>query len=106
MDRHYEASNQVYDFTDTATTLSGLSLGLLSAAAVSVSSSIPDLIKYGVEGARIAFRMGIHVDHVSQGLEPRDADGPPKSWAYVVANVGAETVQQELDRFNKETVSP
>lgn len=59
-----------------------------------------------MEGARIAFRMGIHVDHVSQGLEPRDADGPPKSWAYVVANVGAETVQQELDRFNRDSVRP
>lgn len=54
---------------------------------------------------RIAFRMGIHVDRVSQSLEAREPDSNPKTWAYVVTGVSAEIIQQELDRFNKETVS-
>ena len=103
--RHYEATDQDYDLGDTGTTLSGLSVGLLSAAAVAISTSISDLAHYGVDSVRIAFRMGIHVDRVSQSLEAREPDSNPKTWAYVVTGVSAETVQQELDRFNKETVT-
>ena len=90
---------------ETGTTLSGLSIGILSAAAVAVSSSLADLAYFGVESVRVAFRMGIHVDHVSQSLEAREPDSSPKSWAYVVTGVTADVVQQELDRFNRETVS-
>ncbi|KAJ5323477.1 Type I Iterative PKS [Penicillium atrosanguineum] len=88
------------------TTLTGLSIGLLSAAAVSVSTSISDLTYYGVESVRVAFRMGVHVEHVSQSLEAREPDGPPESWAYVVAGVTSDVIQGELDRFNQETSNP
>lgn len=71
---------------------------------MAISTSIFDLAHYGVESVRIAFRMGIHVDGVSQALESREPDSEPKTWAYVVTGVSAEIVQQELDRFNKETV--
>ena len=64
-----------------------------------------DLACFGVEAARIAFRMGIHVHRVSSPLEAAEPDGSPKSWAYVVTGVTVDVVQQELDRFNKETVS-
>ncbi|KAJ5177089.1 Type I Iterative PKS [Penicillium canariense] len=104
--RHHEATNQKYDLAETGTTLSGLSIGLLSAAAVAVSTSLSDLACYGVESVRIAFRMGIHVDGVSQYLESCEPDSSPKSWAYVVTGVSAENVQQELDRFNRDTMSP
>lgn len=80
-------------------------MGLLSAAAVAVSTSISDLAQYGVESVRIAFRMGIHVGRVSQSLEARETDSKAKPWAYVVTGVSAEIIQQELDRFNKESVN-
>lgn len=86
------------------TTLSGLSIGLLSAATVAVSTSLSDLANVGIEAVRVAFRMGIHVDQVSQLLEAREPDSSPESWAYVVTGVTADIVQEELDRFNKETV--
>ncbi|KAJ5089210.1 polyketide synthase [Penicillium argentinense] len=102
----YEATGKKYNIAETGTTLAGLSIGILSAAAVAVSQTLFDLAKYGVESVRIAFRMGIHVDHVSQSLEAREPEGPPKSWAYVVTGVSADVIQQELDRFNKETSNP
>lgn len=82
-----------------------MSIGILSAAAVAVSANLSDIASYGVESVRIAFRMGIHVDNISQSLEAREPEGSPKSWAYVVTGVSAEVIQKELDLFNKETVS-
>lgn len=72
---------------------------------MAISTSLSDLAYYGVESVRIAFRMGIHVDRVSQSLESHEPDSSLKTWAYVVTGVSAETVQQELDRFNLDTVS-
>ncbi|CAI7654954.1 unnamed protein product [Penicillium glandicola] len=102
----YEATGKKYDIPETGTIISGLSVGILSAAAVAVSNNLSDLANYGVESVRTAFRMGIRVDHVSQSLEAREPEGPPKSWAYVVSGVSAEVIQQELDCFNKETSNP
>lgn len=53
---------------------------------------------------RVAFRLGIHVDGVSQSLESREADGNLHSWAYVVKAVSTEDVQREIDQYNAETV--
>lgn len=72
---------------------------------MAISTSLSDLAYYGVESVRIAFRMGIHVDRVSQSLESRGPDSGPKTWAYVVTGVSAEIIQQELDRFNMDTVN-
>ncbi|KAJ5907011.1 uncharacterized protein N7473_003927 [Penicillium subrubescens] len=87
---HHEATDEKYDLGDAGTTLTGLSVGLLSGAAVATSTSLSDLAYYGVESVRIAFRMGIHVDRVSQSLESRESDSSPKAWAYVVTGVSAE----------------
>ena len=84
--------------------LSGLSIGLLAAAALSVSTSVADLALAGVESVRVAFRLGIHVDRVSQSLESRDTNGQFGSWAYVVTGVSAEDVQAEINEYNIETV--
>ncbi|KAJ5573557.1 Type I Iterative PKS [Penicillium hispanicum] len=102
----HEATNQRYDLSETGTTLTGVSIGILAAAAVAVSTSVADLAYFGVEAARVAFRMGIHVHHVSEPLEAADPDSGPKSWAYVITGVTLDVVQQELDRFNKETMNP
>lgn len=102
--RSHEAANQEYDLHIHGTILTGLSIGLLSAATVAASTSIADLANVGTEAVRVGFRMGIHVDQVSRSLEAREPDSSPESWAYVVTGVTSEVIQQELDRFNKETV--
>ena len=101
---HYEGQNLDYDIPNRNTTLVGLSIGLFAAAAVSVSTSLSELAYTGAESVRIAFRFCIHVDQVSQLLEPRGADGDLRSWAYVVTGVCVEDVQRELDQYNAETV--
>jgi asperthecin polyketide synthase len=102
---YHEATGREYELAESGTTLTALSVGLLSAAAVAVSTSISDLAFYGVESVRVAFRMGIHVQRVSQSLQACEPDSPPESWAYVVAGVTSDVIQEELDRFNHETVS-
>lgn len=105
MIRSHEAVRQDYDLHINGTILSGLSIGLLSAATVAASTSISDLANVGIEAVRVGFRMGIHVNEVSRSLESREPDSSPESWAYVVTGVTEDVVQQELNRFNKETVS-
>ncbi|KAL7814030.1 polyketide synthase [Trichoderma gracile] len=103
---HHEAHNLPYTLgtkdTIDRTCLAGISVGLFSAAAVAVSSSLVDLVYYGVESVRIAFSFCVHVGRVSQLLEPteRTKAASSVSWAYVVIGVPAKVVQAELDRFN------
>jgi hypothetical protein len=78
---------------------------LFAAAAVSISTSIADVAINGVESVRVAFRLGIHVNNVSERLEARDQDGNYDSWAYVLTGLSVAKVQEELDRYNKEAVS-
>ena len=88
------------------TYLAGLGTGLLSTAAVSLSSSLTDMPLAGAEVVRLAFRLGILVDEVSQNLQPRQVSeaGPGDSWAYVVPDVTADEVQRELDAIHKTEV--
>ncbi|KAL6883098.1 polyketide synthase [Trichoderma longibrachiatum] len=103
---HHEAHDLPYTLgtkdTIGTTCLAGISVGLFSAAAVAISSSLLDLVYYGVESVRIAFSFCLHVGRVSQLLEPTESTKPASSvsWAYVVIGVPAEAVQAELDRFN------
>lgn len=86
--------------TDTGC-LAGISVGLFSAAAVAVATSLLDLVSCGAESARVAFTFGAHVGRCSQLLEPtRVAATSPVSWAFVVMGVPVEAVQAELDVFN------
>ena len=78
---------------------------MIAAAAVSVSSSLADIALNGVESIRVAFRLGVHVDGVSQSLESREAGDAFESWAYVVTGVAEETVQKEIKQYNEESVS-
>ncbi|KAL6856714.1 polyketide synthase [Trichoderma novae-zelandiae] len=103
---HHEALDIPYylgtkDSTGT-TCLAGISVGLFSAAAVAVSSSLIDLVYYGVESVRVAFSFCVHVGRISQLLESteRTKTASSVSWAYVVIGVPAEVVQAELSHFN------
>ncbi|KAF2205779.1 ketoacyl-synt-domain-containing protein [Delitschia confertaspora ATCC 74209] len=83
-------------------------IGLLAAAAVSLSSTLADIVVAGAEVVRLAFRLGILVDEVSQDLHTPDwtATGAPDSWAYVLPYVTAEDVQRELDEIHKREKTP
>lgn len=81
----------------------GLGVGLLSAAAASVSLNVADLAIAGAHIVRASFRLGIHVYNISEQLEAPDGDGNP--WAFVIPGLTAEVVQAELDRYNRDTVS-
>ncbi|KAI0104013.1 polyketide synthase [Nemania sp. FL0031] len=107
---HHEAQCIPYrphgvDAEIESTCLSGISVGLFSAAAGAVSNSLVDLVYYGAESVRIAFAFCVHVGRVSELLENTlPAQGTVEtlasSWAHVIIGVPAETVQAELDRFN------
>ncbi|KAM5475832.1 putative secondary metabolism biosynthetic enzyme [Microsporum canis] len=103
---HYESKGLTYTLPQPGTHLAGLSIGLFSAAAVSMSASISDLTITGPECARCAFRLGVHVERVSQLLEPRVTDGKLESWVYVVTGMGVDEIQQELDNYNFKTANP
>lgn len=87
--------------------LAGLGIGLLATAAVSLSPTLVDLPLAGAEVVRLAFRLGVLVDEVSQNLQPRDLTGigSPDSWAYVIPDVAAGDVQKELDAIHAREVS-
>ena len=103
--RYYEASPDRYDLAVANTCLAGLGIGLLATAAVSLSQALTDLPLAGAEVARVAFRLGVVVDEVSQNLEPRDPSSPPSAWASVVPDVLAKDVQNELDTIHASEVS-
>lgn len=104
--RHYESGseNAHFDLSPGNSCIAGLGVGLFVATAVSLSSSLSDLIVSGSEAVRIAFRLGAHVDKISQNLEARNPDAALESWAYVITELSEEIVQKELDRLNKSMV--
>jgi monodictyphenone polyketide synthase len=83
------------DFANTSN--AGLGVGLLASTAVALSPMPADLPLAGADAVRLAFRMGIHVQGVSENLEARDLSGNPGTWAYVVHNVDPDVAQKELD---------
>ena len=96
--RHHETHLISYR---PAKCLVGISVGLFAAAAVAVSESLSDLISYGAESVRTAFAFCVHVQRVSQTLETTVTEQAKSiSWATVVIDIPAETIQRELDRFN------
>lgn len=55
---------------------------------------------------RIAFRLGVHVDEVSENLEPRDVSGASlDTWAAVIPGISPDDVQKELEAHRKKEVS-
>ena len=59
-----------------------------------------DLPLAGADVVRLAFRIGIHVQSVSENLEARDLSETPDTWAYVVHNVDPAIAQKELDAMH------
>lgn len=78
----------------------------MATAAVSLASTIADLPVTGAQVIRQAFRLGILVDEVSQGLQPRDLmdNDTTDTWAYVLPDVSVDEVQHELDSIHEKAV--
>lgn len=101
--RYFEDHPKEYDLDGLNSCLVGMGIGLLASSAVSLSSSIPELPLAGAAVTRIAFRLGVLVDEISQNLEPRDMEAP-ESWAWVVAETTEGEVQKELDAIQSKQV--
>ncbi|KAF2178414.1 putative polyketide synthase [Zopfia rhizophila CBS 207.26] len=101
------AENHPEEPNDLANTcLAGLGTGLLASTAVSLSSTLADLPLAGGDAVRLAFRMGIHVQGVSENLEARELSESPDTWAYVVHNVDPAAAQKELDAIHSREEIP
>jgi hypothetical protein len=100
--RYYENSTEnTFNFHQTDGCLTGLGIGILSTAAVSLSPTLADIPLAGAEVIRLAFRLGILVDEVSRNLQSRPLDGGHgDSWAYVVHDAVVEEVQKELNAIH------
>ena len=99
--------NYPEELTDFANTcLAGLGIGLLASAAVSLSATLADLVLAGADAARLAFRMGIYVQGVSNNLEARDLSESPDTWAYVIHNVDPVAAQKELNAMHSREEIP
>jgi monodictyphenone polyketide synthase len=100
--RYYESTPAAFDLDTAVTSLAGLGIGLLATAAISLAPTVADLPLTGAQVIRQAFRLGSVVDEISHNLQPRDPTdtSTPDSWAYVLPDVDAEEVQQELDTIH------
>ncbi|RMZ83227.1 hypothetical protein DV738_g1192, partial [Chaetothyriales sp. CBS 135597] len=103
---HYEGQGIEFELGKRQTTLAGLSIGLISGAAVALAKTLADLARIGAECVRVTFRVGVYVHDISSKLEAPQPDGTLLSWSHVVTAMTQEAVQDELTRFNAETKSP
>ena len=86
------------------TLITGLDIGFLASAALSLSPRLVDMPFVGAEIGRTALRIGVLVKKVSQSLEPRDTAGCPETWAHMVTGITEELVQKGLDEINTSEV--
>lgn len=103
--RYFENNPSELNLDPTTTCLVGMGMGILAAMAISLAPTLADIPITGAEVVRVAFRMGIHVDEISQNLEPRPLSGSPDPWAYVVSEVSPDDVQEELNAFQAKEVT-
>ena len=95
-DRHYELSPATYDFNRAGACLLGMGVGLLVAAAVSLSPSIGDLSARAVEVVRVTFRCALCVDRIARTLDTFDPESTSKNWIYVLLDESEQRVRDEL----------
>lgn len=83
------------------TVLVGLCTGLLSAAAVSASQSILDLVAYALKVVRVAFRIGVKVNDAAQRFSTNHDGQVNRSWSRLVLGVQKEASIAEVRQFNE-----
>lgn len=86
--------------------IAALGIGLLSAAALSSSTTLTELASNGSNSVLLTFRMGIYVGNFSKDLDVLEPGENSESWAYVVQNVDLDAVRTELDDWNQDGGGP
>lgn len=82
----------------------GLSTGLLAAAVVALSPTIPALMPLAVEAVLIAFRLGLQVKTTASNIELSPAHDGDSSWSYVIPGKTQPEAQNALDDFHQDKV--
>jgi noranthrone synthase len=85
----------------TETFILGLCTGMLSAASVASSKSLPELLEAAVHTVVVAFRAGLVVVDVRNRIEA----GNDQVWSMVFPGVPASGAQTAIDRFVEQNVS-
>ena len=80
----------------------GLCTGLLAAAAVASSPSLPALIPLGVEVTLVAFRTGLCVATTARSLDL--SQDKTASWSFIVAGTDDNEAQAIITAFHREKV--
>ena len=90
------------DVLSTKKCIIGNSVGLLSAAAVSSFSSLASFLPVAIEHIRIAFRLGVEVDAVSERIS--SAVSGKAGWSKIVPGVTEASIHDLLAGFHKDSV--
>ena len=93
------------DSVGVETCVVGLSTGLLAAAVVASSPTIPALMPLAVEAVLMAFRLGLHVQNTASNIEISPAQDNDSSWSYVVLGKTGPEAQSALDEFHHDKVT-
>ncbi|KAE8150929.1 hypothetical protein BDV25DRAFT_139362 [Aspergillus avenaceus] len=94
--RHYTAPGHAFPTTHE-TCLVGLCTGLLSAAAVSCSKSITDLLPIAAQVVLVAFRAGLCVADVRDRVETQS--GAAAAWSALIPGLDGDTAVSVLDAY-------
>lgn len=100
--RAYEQNSSESYPTASENIIIGVCLGELSAAAVSLASSLTQLLPLAVESVRVAFRTGLMADRVSRELERPVS--PRQNWSIAISRDNKASEQDFLDNIHKEIV--
>lgn len=89
-----ESQEEAPSFCAQDSRVVGLCTGAFAAAAVSCSSSIPDLVPNAVDAVITAFRTGMLVTDVAERLD--QSHGLDQSWAILVPGSGSSAAVHEF----------
>ncbi|KAF2258308.1 thiolase-like protein [Lojkania enalia] len=97
---HHESNRLGLESVASGALVSGLSIGLFGAAAVSTANTLADMVQTGVASLRVSFRLGAYVQDLSQKLESAQPIGNLQSWTHGVTGMSKEAVSEELSKYN------
>ncbi|PGH03771.1 hypothetical protein AJ80_08641 [Polytolypa hystricis UAMH7299] len=80
------------------TQILGSCTGLLAAAAVACSRTLPELLDVSIELLKVAFNIGTTVAEVRNGIEHGDAK--PQSWAAVISGISKDAASDRIEDFH------
>ncbi|GIZ49851.1 hypothetical protein CKM354_001287000 [Cercospora kikuchii] len=101
----YQAECRHFPTASTAC-LTGVCTGLISAAAVSFSTNVGELLCLGEESVAVAFRVGnLAADVGSRIANCRESTGKYSSWTAAVMVKDVETITKQVDDLDKQISS-